>query len=157
MFIKIALQSKSGSGAKADSDASSERTQNPAPLMIQECMPLTAYGDYAGSLLARRTGIYPQPVSGYIRLEGGHRPLKLSPYTKCWILLKHNPDSLILSAAGGKGDIRVKSGDRIVYGGAPSLCGPSPSLLSEEAGFSWFPDAEEENLTTLSARSKKGA
>jgi hypothetical protein len=129
---------------------------------FRECMPLTTYEDYAESLLTRRPEILPsQPVIWVQSAwDGGHRPLKLSPYTKDMLdSLKHNLLSvLILSAASGKGDIRVKYGDRIVYGGAPLpyATGLIPSLLSEEIDFSWLPDTMEESQTSLSLRSKKG-
>lgn len=157
MQEQIRLWCDSGLGRLIAKDAKSGSIDN-----FRESMPLTTYDDYAEALLAKRQEILPaQPVIWVQSAwDGGHRPLKLSPFTKGMLdSLRHNMLSvLILSAAGGRGDIRIKKGDRIVYGGAPLpyATGLLPSLLSEEIDFSWLPDTAEENRTSLSMRSKKG-
>lgn len=129
---------------------------------FREIMPLTGYEDYEEPLLLKRSALLPvQPVTWVqTTWEGGLRPLKLVPYTKGMLdSLRHNLLSvLILSAAGEKGDIRVKSGDRIIYGGAPLpyATGLLPSILSEEISFTWLPETTDESPASFSRRSKKG-
>lgn len=129
---------------------------------FREIMPLTSYEDYAETLLGRRSDMLPVPPAVWAQApwEGGLRPIKLLPYTRAMLdSCRHNILSvLILSSCNKKGDIRVKKGDKILYGGAalPHFTGLLPSLLSEDICFSWLPDAIDTTQVSFSKRLKQG-
>ncbi|NLV49699.1 MAG: GH3 auxin-responsive promoter family protein [Clostridiales bacterium] len=128
---------------------------------LRSQLPLTAYSDYAGVLLTKRAEMLPAVPIVWIQTtwEGGVRPFKLAPYTRAMLdTYKHNTLSItILTSARNKGDIDVRRGDRILYGGAPLpyATGLIPALLAEDIDIVWLPDAKADALR-FSERIKKG-
>ena len=86
-------------------------------------LPLTSYADYADTLLARRDDMLCAEPAIWIQTtwEGGLRPIKLAPYSRGMLnTYRHNlMAAMMLGTARRKGDFDLKSGDRILYGGAP--------------------------------------
>lgn len=129
---------------------------------FREIFPLTRYEDYADVLLAKRTEMLCGEPGVWIQTtwEGGLRPIKLAPYTRGMLdCYRHNLVSLIImGSAKRRGDLAVKKGDRILYGGAPLpyATGLMPSLYDEDIHFAWLPDANENTGLSFSQRIKKG-
>ena len=86
-------------------------------------LPLTSYADYADTLLARRDDMLCAEPAIWIQTtwEGGLRPIKLAPYSRGMLnTYRHNlMAAMMLGTARRTGDFDLKSGDRILYGGAP--------------------------------------
>lgn len=128
---------------------------------LREFLPLTSYEDYAEILLAKRVDMLPAEPVIWIQTtwEGGIRPIKLAPYTRGMLdTYKHNTLSITMLTSGyRKGEVNIRKGDRILYGGAPLpyATGLIPSLLDEDIRFAWLPDADANNLS-FGQRIKKG-
>ena len=106
-------------------------------------LPLTSYADYADTLLARRDDMLCAEPAIWIQTtwEGGLRPIKLAPYSRGMLnTYRHNlMAAMMLGTARRKGDFDLKSGDRILYGGAPcptprASCPPSLRRTSTLSG-----------------------
>jgi hypothetical protein len=129
---------------------------------LREMMPLTSYEDYAETLLSKRTDMLPAEPVAWIQTtwEGGLRPIKLAPYTRAMLnSYRHNILSvMILCSCDEKGEIQVRKGDRVLYGGAPLpyATGLIPSLLAEDIDLTWLPDNNEKSQLSFSQRIKKG-
>lgn len=128
---------------------------------FRDNFPLTTYEDYADILLAKRRDMLPGDPVVWIQTtwEGGIRPLKVAPYTRSMLdTYRHNLSALtILVSAREKGQINVKKGDRVLYGGAPLpyMTGLIPSLLDEAIDFEWLPD-NDASISSFSERIKQG-
>ena len=128
---------------------------------FRDNFPLTTYDDYADVLLAKRSDMLPADPVIWIQTtwEGGIRPIKVAPYTRSMLdTYRHNLSSLtILISAGEKGQINVRKGDRVLYGGAPLpyMTGLIPSLLDEAIDFQWLPD-NDASISSFSQRIKQG-
>jgi hypothetical protein len=64
----------------------------------------------------------------------------------------------ILASAKKKGEINLKSGDSVLYGGAPLpyLTGLLPVAVNEELTIKWLPDTNTNSDLSFSERIKKG-
>lgn len=127
---------------------------------FRRVMPLTEYGDYADVLLARRADMLPDEPVIWIQTtwEGGLHPVKLAPYTRDMLdAYKHNTLASILLSGKRKGEITIKKGDRVLYGGAPLpfATGLLPSLLNEEIKLNFLPDDNSSGVS-FSERVKAG-
>lgn len=129
---------------------------------LREQMPLTTYADYADDLLARRSEMLCAEPAVWIQTtwEGGLRPIKLAPYSRSMLdTYRHNLlATMMMASARKKGDFDLKSGDRILYGGAPLpyATGLMPSLFDEDIRFTWLPDGNTNSELSFSQRIKKG-
>lgn len=129
---------------------------------FRKTLPLTEYEDYADILLAQNSEMLPAEPVVWIKTtwEGGHRPIKLAPYSKEMLeVYKHSAIAImILSGARKKGDCNLKAFDKVLYGGAPLpyATGLLPSLLNEEIQMNWLPDAHENTNLSFGERIKKG-
>lgn len=129
---------------------------------LLEQLPLTTYADYADDLLARREDMLCAEPAIWIQTtwEGGLRPIKLAPYSRGMLdTYRHNLlSTMMMATARKKGDFDVRSGDRILYGGAPLpyATGLMPSLFSEDIRFEWLPDANDKSDLSFSQRIKQG-
>lgn len=125
-------------------------------------LPLTTYANYADALLAKRSDLLCDEPAVWIQTtwEGGLRPIKLAPYTRSMLdTYRHNLlATMMMATARHKGDFNIKSGDRILYGGAPLpyATGLMPSLFDEDIRFTWLPDANMNSALSFSQRIKKG-
>lgn len=129
---------------------------------LRRMLPLTRYHDYAPYLLPKpKDGLPGEPII-WIQTtwEGGLRPIKVAPYTRSMLdTYRHHLVTLsILGCSRKKGDVRVKKGDRILYGGAPLpyATGLIPSLLSETIAYEWLPDPNETKEESFSRRIQEG-
>ncbi|MCQ2547330.1 MAG: GH3 auxin-responsive promoter family protein [Clostridia bacterium] len=128
---------------------------------FRDNFPLTTYDDYADILLAKRRDMLPGDPVVWIQTtwEGGFRPIKVAPYTRSMLdTYRHNLSALtILISAREKGQINVKKGDKVLYGGAPLpyMTGLIPSLLDEAIDFEWLPD-NDASISSFSQRIKQG-
>ncbi|MEG2176466.1 MAG: GH3 auxin-responsive promoter family protein [Oscillibacter sp.] len=139
------------------------RGKQPATIEdLREQLPLTSYADYADVLLPKRGDLLCGEPAVWIQTtwEGGLRPIKLAPYTRGMLdTYRHNLlSTMMMATARKKGDFDVKSGDRILYGGAPLpyATGLMPSLFDEDIKFTWLPDANTDASISFSQRIKKG-
>ena len=129
---------------------------------FRQRVPLTTYEDYADILLSKQEDMLPATASIWIQTtwEGGIRPIKIAPYTREMIdVYKHNAIAcLLLSCAKEKGDMTIKAGDSVLYGGAPLpyLTGLLPVAISEECSFTWLPDCDSSSEKSFSERIKEG-
>ncbi len=129
---------------------------------LRRMLPLTTYEDYADILLARRTDMLCEEPVVWLQTtwEGGLRPHKLAPYSRSMLdTYRHNLISAMMMATSReKGKFNLKSGDRILYGGAPLpyATGLIPSLLDEDIRFTWLPDSNTNSDLNFSQRIKKG-
>ena len=129
---------------------------------LRRMLPLTSYEDYADVLLSRRTEMLCAEPAIWIQTtwEGGLRPIKLAPYTRSMLdTYRHNLlAAMMMASARKKGDFDVKSGDRILYGGAPLpyMTGLMPSLFAEDIHFEFLPDSNKNSDLSFSQRIKKG-
>ena len=129
---------------------------------FREIMPLTTYADYADVLLAKRGDMLCDEPAVWIQTtwEGGLRPIKLAPYTRAMLdRYRHNLlSTMMMASARKKGDFDIKSGYRILYGGAPLpyATGLTPSLFDEDIHFDWLPDSNAKSRLSYSQRIKKG-
>ena len=129
---------------------------------LRQMLPLTTYADYADVLLPKRADMLCGEPAIWIQTtwEGGLRPIKLAPYTRSMLdTYRHNLIAVMMMAsARKKGDVQLKSGDRILYGGAPLpyMTGLMPSLFDEDIRFTWLPDANTDAALSFSQRIKKG-
>ena len=129
---------------------------------LRQMLPLTTYADYADVLLAKRTEMLCGEPAIWIQTtwEGGLRPIKLAPYTRSMLdTYRHNLlSTMMMATARRKGDFDLKSGDRILYGGAPLpyATGLMPSLFDEDIKFTWLPDSNTNSDLSFSQRIKKG-
>lgn len=128
---------------------------------FRDNFPLTTYEDYAEILLAKKKEMLPGEPIIWIQTtwEGGIRPVKVAPYTRAMLdTYRHNLSALtILISAEKKGEINVKKGDSVLYGGAPLpyMTGLIPSLLDEAIQFKWLPD-NDASSSSFSTRIKQG-
>ncbi|MDD6311356.1 MAG: GH3 auxin-responsive promoter family protein [Firmicutes bacterium] len=128
---------------------------------FRDNFPLTTYDDYADILLAKRKDMLPGEPVIWIQTtwEGGLKPVKVAPYTRSMLdTYRHNLSALtILISAKEKGQINVKKGDRVLYGGAPLpyMSGLIPSLLDEAIDFEWLP-SNDASIGSFSKRIKQG-
>lgn len=139
------------------------RGKQPANLdELRQMLPLTDYADYADVLLAKQTEKLPGEAAVWIQTtwEGGLRPIKLAPYTRSMLdTYRHNLiATMMMATAKEKGWFDLKSGDRILYGGAPLpyATGLMPSLFEEDIHFTWLPDANAHSDLSFSQRIKQG-
>ena len=129
---------------------------------LRQTLPLTTYADYADMLLAKRAEMLCGEPAIWIQTtwEGGLRPIKLAPYTRSMLdTYRHNLlAAMMMATARRKGDFDLKSGDRILYGGAPLpyATGLMPSLFDEDIKFTWLPDSNTNSDLSFSQRIKKG-
>ena len=129
---------------------------------FRHIMPLTDYADYSDALLAKNAELLPGEPVIWIQTtwEGGLRPIKVAPYTREMLdVYKHNVIAVTMLASGReKGDFNVRSGDRVLYGGAPLpyATGLLPSLLREDLDFTWLPDDNTSSGMSFSQRIKAG-
>lgn len=128
---------------------------------FRDNFPLTTYDDYADILLAKKKEMLPGEPVIWIQTtwEGGIKPIKVAPYTRSMLdTYRHNLSALtILISAKQKGQINVKKGDRVLYGGAPLpyMTGLIPSLLDEDIDFQWLP-SNDASIGSFSKRIKQG-
>ncbi|MDO4393983.1 MAG: GH3 auxin-responsive promoter family protein [Bacillota bacterium] len=128
---------------------------------FRDNFPLTTYDDYADILLAKRESMLPDKPVIWIQTtwEGGIKPIKVAPYTRSMLdTYRHNLSALtILISAKEKGQINVRKGDRVLYGGAPLpyMTGLIPSLLDEDIDFNWLP-SNDTSEGSFSKRIKQG-
>jgi hypothetical protein len=136
-----------------------------APATLEELrdqLPLTTYADYADDLLARRSEMLCAEPAVWIQTtwEGGLRPIKLAPYSRSMLdTYRHNLlATMMMATARKRGDFDLRSGDRILYGGAPLpyATGLMPSLFDEDIRFTWLPDSNAHSDLSFSQRIKKG-
>lgn len=124
--------------------------------------PLTTYGDYAEILLSKQADMLPADPIIWIQTtwEGGLRPIKLAPYSRAMLdKYRHNVIAVTMLASSRKhGEINIKKGDRVLYGGAPLpyITGLLPSILDEDIHFEWMPDTNSNSNLSFSQRIKKG-
>ncbi|MCI2056315.1 MAG: GH3 auxin-responsive promoter family protein [Oscillibacter sp.] len=129
---------------------------------LRALLPLTTYEDYADALLAKRSDLLCSEPAVWIQTtwEGGLRPVKLAPYTRPMLdTYCHNlVASLMMATATKKGTYNFKSGDRVLYGGAPLpyATGLLPSIANEQVKFVWLPDDNAADGLSFSQRIKKG-
>ena len=129
---------------------------------LRKMLPLTTYEDYADILLARRSDMLCAEPAIWIQTtwEGGLRPIKLAPYTRSMLdTYRHNIlAAMMMASARRKGEFDVKSGERILYGGAPLpyMTGLIPSLFDEDIKFTWLPDSNKNSDLSFSQRIKQG-
>ena len=129
---------------------------------LRTMLPLTTYEDYADVLLSRQVEMLCAEPAIWIQTtwEGGLRPIKLAPYTRSMLdTYRHNLlAAMMMASARTKGDFDVKSGDRILYGGAPLpyMTGLMPSLFAEDIHFEFLPDSNKNSELSFSQRIKKG-
>ena len=160
MKEQIGLWSASGLGKKLLDGKKPDRTR--LIESFREELPLTTYENYAEDLLNRRSDMLCSEPAIWIQTtwEGGLRPIKLAPYTRSMLdIYRHNLiATLLMGSASKKGDINVKRGDRVLYGGAPLpyATGIMPSLLDEDIHLTWLPDTNEHSGLSFSQRIKKG-
>ena len=157
MEEQITLWSESGLGRQL------LRGRHPRTIdELRTMLPLTTYADYADVLLPKRTEMLCAEPAVWIQTtwEGGLRPIKLAPYTRSMLdTYRHNLlATMMMATARRRGDFDLKSGDRILYGGAPLpyATGLMPSLFDEDIRFTWLPDSNAHSDLSFSQRIKKG-
>ncbi|MBQ4354241.1 MAG: GH3 auxin-responsive promoter family protein [Clostridia bacterium] len=135
------------------------------PTTIEEfrtMVPLTAYEDYAPTLLSKQTKALPGEPVLWIKTtwEGGVHPTKTAPYTKGMLdTFKHNLIScMILSTSRKKGDFDISVTDHMLYALAPLpyMTGLLPLLFKDEIDVEFLPSVKDAVNMTFAERNIQG-
>ncbi|MBQ0078662.1 MAG: GH3 auxin-responsive promoter family protein [Eubacterium sp.] len=129
---------------------------------FQRMIPLTTYEDYQGVLLEKREDLLcGKPVAWLTTTwESGSKPEKLAPYTREMldVYTRNILASMILSTSNAKGNFKVKSGAKVLYGLAPMpyATGLFPLLIAPEIDLNFMPSLNDAKYMSFSQQTKEG-
>ncbi len=129
---------------------------------FRQAVPLTAYGDYADTLLMRRSEELPSEPLVWLETtwEGGNYPRKIAPYSKMMLdTYTHNLlSATLLSTSERRGHFRVRPHSKVLYTLAPMpyASGLFPELMKGEIDFRFMPPLREAVTQSFSQQMSRG-
>lgn len=129
---------------------------------FQSMIPLTTYEDYQGILLEKREDMLcGTPVAWLVTTwESGSKPEKLAPYTREMldVYTTNIIAAMILSTSNEKGQFKVSSGAKALYGLAPMpyATGLFPLLIAPEIDLRFMPSLKDAKHLSFSGQTKEG-
>ncbi len=129
---------------------------------FKENVPLTKYDDYQDILLEKREDALPKKPTTWLKTtwESGSRPEKWAPYTKEMLNVysRNIISAMILSTSSRKGDFKVRSDAKVLYGLAPMpyATGLFPYLIEPEMDLQFMPSIKQARDMSFSTQNKEG-
>ncbi|MDO4477997.1 MAG: GH3 auxin-responsive promoter family protein [Lachnospiraceae bacterium] len=137
--------------------------QNPVTIGdFLKMIPLTTYEDYQGFLLEKREDTLCGKPVAWLKTtwESGERPDKVAPYTREMLdtYTRNIQAAMILSTSDKKGQFKVYSGAKVLYGLAPMpyATGLFPMLIEPEINLKFMPSVKEAAHLSFSQQNKEG-